>query len=88
MAKVTVNTGAGVALDLTGYPDVSDRGQYLLLQNLGTGDVYFDVLSNVTTATGVKIAANGSFLLHFHSSQNVYVTASVNGQDLRYTVVG
>lgn len=84
--KVTVGT-AVTELDLSSYSDVGNAGQRkLVLQNLGPGTVYFDTLSDVTTASGVELSVNGSFDLDY--VQPVYVIASAASTDLRVTVVG
>jgi len=87
MANVSVDTGAGVALDLSDYPDAGERGQVLIMQNLGGGDIYFDMVSTVDADSGLKLAANGSYELTL-VGQTVYVMASADGTDLRYVVVG
>lgn len=86
MANVTVGTSV-VSLDLSDYPDQGGTGQVLVMQNLGTGDIYFDMQGDVSASSGVKIAANGFYEITL-KGQDVYVIASAAGTDLRYLAVG
>lgn len=86
MAKQTVGTSA-VKLDMTAYSDQHKAGQMLVLQSLGTGDIYVDLTNAVTSSTGLKIAANASVTLTLQQSQDLWVIASASSTDLRYVAL-
>lgn len=86
--QVDVGTSE-VELDTSDYPDTGAKGQSLILQNLGTGDIYFDFLTGVESGTGIKVAANGGYeILNWSPSMKIYLIASAVDTDLRYAVVG
>lgn len=80
-------TSTPVQLDLSDYPDTGDEGQILLLENLGTGDVYFDRPDDVDETTGVKMAPEGNYELPLLKVVNFYFMSDTTA-DLRFTVVG
>lgn len=84
--KMSVGTGAAVKVDTSNYPDIADKGQRLVLQNLGPGDIEWDTRPNVVVGQGVKLAAGGDWDMLLVGP--VYVTASAANTDLRYSVTG
>lgn len=87
--KKTVGTGAASKVDLTSYPDVGQKGQTLVMQNLGPGEIEFDTHADVTIGTGLKLAVGGDWELNLDGSPNpVYVVATQANTDLRYSVLG
>lgn len=86
--KIAVGT-TEVELDATDYPDTGGRGQVLILQNLGTGDIYFDFAAGVTATTGIKVAAGGGYeISNFGPGVRIFVIATAASTDLRYAVAG
>ena len=86
MAALAVTTSAA-ELDLDGYPEVSEKGQRLRLQNLGAGIVYVGYDDDVTAANGYKMVANAEVEFDLSSGQSVWVIGSA-AADLRYIVFG
>lgn len=83
MAAVTVGTSA---VQVTGF-ETTDR---LLVQNLGSVPIYFGRASDVTTSTGIKIAAEGAyeFLNSVHAVPNLWLISGTAGQNVRIEAVG
>lgn len=80
--NVDVTTDAE-KLDLSSYKDLGSKGQILVLQNLGPGDVYWDTVAGVSTTNGVKLGTGGGYELRL---QDVWVVGSA-AADLRVTVM-
>jgi hypothetical protein len=77
--KLTVGTVTPVLIPV---PEGSDS---VLIQNLGTGNVYVDGNPAVTTATGVKIAAAANLVVS--SPNNVgelFLISDAASTDVRY----
>jgi len=77
--KLTVGTVTPV---LVPVPEGSDS---VLIQNLGTGSIYVDGNSAVTTATGVKIATGTNLVVS--SPNNVgelFLISDAASTDVRY----
>lgn len=78
--------GPAQQIDLSGYEDRGAVGMMVIVQNLGPGDVYVDQADDVTSDSGVKIAANGYW--EFSSITGQYFVADGGDADVRVTVVG
>jgi hypothetical protein len=86
--QVDVGTSE-VELDTSDYPDSGAKGQVLILQNLGAGDIYFDFLTGVDSDSGIKVAAGGGYeVANWGPGSKLFVIASASSTDLRYAVVG
>lgn len=86
MAALAVTTSAA-ELDLSGFPEVGERGQRLRLQNLGAGIVYVGYANTVTVNNGYKMVANAEVEFGLTSGQSIWVIGSA-AADLRYVVFG
>lgn len=82
MAQVTVGTTAQL-LTLSG------RG-HIILQNLGPGNIFFDVDATAASTTGVQIPAGNlyEFLTDAADETQYSVIADAAGTDVRYMIVG
>lgn len=85
--KLTVGT-TPVLVGTDDYPDVGATGQTVVVQNLGTGDVYIDFDAAVTTGTGFKLGVGAAYEFASVSGQSLYAVASAIGTDVRILVVG
>lgn len=83
MANISVGTTA------TALPYDGERG--VLLQNLGSADVFVDFTSAVTTTTGVKIVAtSGTLLIARQLDEDggqLYLISGSAAQDVRYILL-
>jgi hypothetical protein len=87
--NVTLTDGAAaVQLDLSDYNDLGEKGYALVVQNLGTGAVYFDRFDDVDETTGVKIAANGYWEFRLDGLADMWFFADGGNADLRFTAAG
>lgn len=85
--QMTVDTDE-VDLDTSAYADQAGQGQVLILQNLGSGDLYFDFAPGVDETSGIKIASGGGYeVTNWTASSHIYLMSDTSA-DLRYTVAG
>ena len=83
MAAVTVGTSA---TQLSSFSS-SNR---IIIQNLGSADIYMSDSPTVTTSNGIKIAAGGAFEFagKMHETPAIYLISGSAGQDVRWMQVG
>lgn len=84
--QASVGTSAA-KLDLSGYPDRGSRGQTIIVQNLGPGDVFLDAVAGVTSASGLKLVPGNAYEMRTDGSQEIYAVASQTS-DVRVVVIG
>jgi hypothetical protein len=83
-----IDGAAAVQLDLSDFSDLGEKGFVLIVQNLGTGNVFFDRFDDVTELTGVKIAANGNYEFKLDGASDLWFMADTADADVRYSAVG
>jgi hypothetical protein len=77
--KIVVGTVTPVLLP------VGEPSDSVLIQNLGTGIVYVDGNSAVTTATGVKIVSGATLIISGPNSVGaLYLISDTAATDVRY----
>lgn len=83
MAAITVGNVTAVDIPVA-------QGAGLIVQNLGTGNVYLGNDSTVTTLTGIKLLPGANYEYPRQVNEGagaVWAIADAAGQDVRYMVV-